>query len=200
MRPRITKDDLKYCRDYKKCCDCYIKGKDIKAIRFQRRGKRRIPCCQEDFDNHKRKLKQVNALKYARRAARKQKTGLCVSNGCQRPLIPPELLPSWLRGERTCGTHGVFKQSRDNRIALANVIIENYLSAEQRKDMRLQNIIYKRRRKKKVYIGLIFIGMQYPGHYTTQIWSVEDVQNRHDEIHSPKKSPRRGAVKTSLLQ
>lgn len=187
MRPRITEGDLEYCRQYKKCCDCYIKGKDTKAIRLQRRGKRRIPCCQEDFDNHKRKLKQVNASKYARRAARKQKTGTCVSNGCHRPLIPRELLPSWLRGERTCGTHGVFKECRENRLALGKVVIENYLTAEQRKGMRLQNIIYKRRRKGKAYIGLLFIGMQYPGHYTTQIWSVEDVQNRYDEIHLQEK-------------
>ena len=30
--PRITKDDLEYCVEFNKCCDCYMEEKDVKAL------------------------------------------------------------------------------------------------------------------------------------------------------------------------
>ena len=157
--PRIKKDDLEYCVKYEKCLDCYAKDKDTKAVRHQQRGKLRVPCCQKDFDDHERKMREVNPSKYARRAARKQKTGLCVYHGCHRKLIPREILPLRIRTERTCGLHGTFKASRLNRIAMSKFIIDHCLTAEQRKGMKLRNIIYKPGEP------LAFIGLQYPGSY-----------------------------------
>jgi hypothetical protein len=56
-------------------------------------------------------------------------------------------------------------------------MIDHCLAAEERKDMKLRNIIYKSDE------GLVFIGMQYPGYYQTQVWSASDLQRRYNEIH-----------------
>jgi hypothetical protein len=176
--PRIKKDDLEYCVKYEKCLDCYAKDKDTKAVRHQQRGKLRVPCCQKDFDDHERKMREVNPSKYARRAARKQKTGLCVYHGCHRKLIPREILPLRIRTERTCGLHGTFKASRLNRIAMSKFIIDHCLTAEQRKGMKLRNMVYKPGEP------LAFIGLQYPRHYSTQCWSASELQRLYAEIHS----------------
>ena len=141
--PRIKRDDLAYCEKYKECLDCHAKEKVIKAVRHQQRGKLRVPCCQKDFDDHERKMREVNPAKYARRAARKQKTGLCVYHGCYRKLIPREILPLRMRSERTCGLHAVVKPSRMNRITVSRFIIDHCLTAEQRKGIDRTDLLYQ---------------------------------------------------------
>jgi hypothetical protein len=168
--PRITKEDLEYCANLKKCWNCYVQEKDVAAVGFQQRKGPTVPCCGWHFEDYKAKMSQTNALKYARRSARRQKGGRCVC--CQSKLIPRELLPPWMR-EISCGVHGAL---RPNRVAMFQFIQDYCLTPEERKDMRQQNIIYKRGE------GLVFIGMQYPNHYSTQIWAARDLERRYREI------------------
>ena len=178
--PRITKDDLEYCVEFKKCCDCYMEEKDVKALVFQPRGKQRVPCCRKHFEDHAGKMRQAYALKYARHSERKQKAGLCGHHGCQAKLIPRELLPPWGRRERTCGQHGAFKAFQINRIAIVQFIMDHCLTPEQRKIAKPQNIIYKRGD------GLAFIGIQYPNRYETHVGSASNLERRIKEIRSQK--------------
>ena len=173
--PRIKRDDLDYCIKDKQCWDCYAEGKTAEAVRHQRRGKLEVPCCHEHFDNHERKMRDVNPAKYARRAARKQKAGLCIYHGCRHPLIPREILPTRLRSERCCGLHGTFKAFRVNRITMSKFFIDHCLTAEQRKGMKLRNIIYKRGEQ------FAFIGLQYPGSYQTQVWAASELERLYAE-------------------
>jgi hypothetical protein len=122
-------------------------------------------------------MREVNPSKYARRAAKRQKARLCVYHGCSNPLIPPEILPTRLRSERTCGLHGTFKAFRVNRIAISEFIIDHCLPPEQRKGVKLRNMIYKPGEP------LAFIGLQYPGYYSTQAWPASDLERRYAEIH-----------------
>jgi hypothetical protein len=178
--PRITKDDLEYCVEFNKCCDCYMQEKDVKALVFQPRGKRRVPCCRKHFKDYAGKMRQANALKYARHSERKQKAGLCGHYGCQAKLIPRELLPPWARRERTCGQHGTFKAFQINRIAVIQYIMDHSLTPEKRETAMLQNVIYKRRE------GLVFIGIQYPNRYETGAGSASNLERRIKEIRSQK--------------
>jgi hypothetical protein len=178
--PRITKDDLEYCVEFNKCCDCYMEEKDVKALVFQPRGKQRVPCCRKHFEDHAGKMRQANALKYARHSERKQKTGLCGHHGCQAKLIPRELLPPWARRERTCGQHGTFKALQINRIAVIQYIMDHCLTLEKRETAMLQNVIYKRGE------GLVFIGIQYPNRYETGAGSASNLERRIKEIRSQK--------------
>ena len=93
--PRITKDDLEYCVKFNKCWDCYREEKDVQAFRLQRRRKLRVPCCRKHFDDHAEKMRQANALKYARHCERKQKAGLCGHSWLSGQADPRELLPPW---------------------------------------------------------------------------------------------------------
>jgi hypothetical protein len=178
LMPRIPKDDLEYCSKFKKCCDCYREEKDVQALRFQRRRKLQVPCCRKHFDDYVEKMRQARALKYARHCARRQKAGLCGYSGCQAKLIPPELLPHWRRGERTCGQHGTFKAFQINRIAVIQYIIDHCLTLEKRETAMLQNVIYKRGE------GLAFIGIQYPNLYETHVGSASNLERRIKEIRS----------------
>ena len=174
---RITKDERVHCVKFNECLDCHAKGEDTKAIGPpQQRRKLKVPCCRKHFNEYRSKMSQLNQRKYQRRSQTKQKLGRCVHSGCRNKLIPRELLPRRMR-ERCCGLHGTFKAFRVNRIAMSKFITDHCLTAEQRKDMRLRNVIYKRPE------GLVFIGMQYPGYYQTQIWSASDLRRRYDEIH-----------------
>ena len=176
--PRITKDDLEYCVKSMMCYDCYREEKDVQAVRLQLRRKLRVPCCRRHFADHAGKMRQARASKYTRHCESSQKAGLCGYLGCQSKLIPPELLPRWRRGERTCGQHGTFKPFQINRIAMLQFIMDHCLTPQQRKNARPQNIIYKRGD------GLVFVGIQYPTGYLTQIWSASSLERGIKEIHS----------------
>ncbi len=178
--PRITKDVLESCVKSKNCCDCYMEEKDVLALVPQRRGKRRVPCCRKHFEDHAAKMKQANALKYARHSERKQKAGLCGHYGCQAKLIARELLPPWGRRERTCGLHGTFKAFQINRMAVTQYIVDHCLTPEKRETAMLQNVIYKRGE------GLTFIGIQYPNRYETHVGSASNLERRIKEIRSQK--------------
>jgi hypothetical protein len=178
--PRITKDVLEYCVKFNRCWDCYREEKDVLALVPQRRGKRRVPCCRKHFKDFAEKMKQANALKYARHSERKQKAGLCGHYGCQAKLIPRELLPPWARRERTCGQHGTFKAFQINRMAVIQYIMDHSLTPEKRETAMLQNVIYKRGE------GLVFIGIQYPNRYETGAGSASNLERRIKEIRSQK--------------
>jgi hypothetical protein len=168
--PRITKENLEYCVNLNKCLDCYIEDKDVAAVGFQQRKGPRVPCCRQHFEDYKAKVSQTNVLKYARRSARRQKLGRCIC--CQSKLIPRELLPPWMH-DISCGVHGAW---RPNRVAMFQFIRDYCLTPEERKGMKLQNIIYKRDE------GLVFIGIQYPDHYSTQAWAARDLERRYREV------------------
>jgi hypothetical protein len=178
--PRITRDALEHCTKLNYCWDCYREEKDVKALRFQLRRKLRVPCCRKHFYDHAEKMRQANALKYARHSERKQKTGLCGHYGCQAKLIPRELLPPWGRRERTCGQHGTFKAFQINRIAVIQYIMDHSLTPEKRETAMLQNVIYKRGE------GLVFIGIQYPNRYETHVGSASNLERRIKEIRAQK--------------
>ena len=178
--PRITRDHLEYCVEFKKCCDCYMQEKDVPALVFQPRGKQRVPCCRKHFKDYVGKMSRANALKYARHSERKQKAGLCGHYGCQANLIPRELLPPWGRRERSCGQHGTFKAFQINRIAVIQYIMDHSLTPEKRETAMLQNVIYKRGE------GLVFIGIKYPNRYETHVGSANNLERRIKEIRSQK--------------
>jgi len=178
--PRINKDDLEYCSKFNKCLDCYREEKDVQALCLQQRRKLLVPCCQKHFGDHEAKIKHANATKYARQAERRQKAGLCVS--CGAKLIPQDLLPSWRRGERTCGRHGRIKAFQINRIAMLQYIMDHCLPLEQRKNAEPQNIVYQRGD------GLAFTGIQYPHGYVMQTWSAFGLVRLVKESHSQKPS------------
>src|ERR1017187_8601043 len=100
--PRVDKDDLEYCRKNHQCWDCYVEFKATEAIApLQRRRKRDVPCCRRHFNQYRSRISELNGCKYGRRSETKQKLGLCVCSPCCNKLIPPEIIPRWLRGERT---------------------------------------------------------------------------------------------------
>ena len=142
----------------------------------QQRRRLKVPCCRKHFNEYRSKMSEPNQRKYKRRSQAKQKRGLCVYSGCRNRLIPREMLPRRMR-ERCCGLHGTGRTFRLNRITMGKFIIDHCLTAEQRKDVRLRNVIYKRGD------GLVFLGVQYPGSYQTQVWPASDLRRRYDEIH-----------------
>jgi hypothetical protein len=71
--------------------------------------------------------------------------------------------------------HAVVKPSRMNRIAISKFFIDHCLTAEQRKGMKLRNIIYKPGEP------FAFIGLQYPGSYQTQGWAASELQRLYAE-------------------
>ena len=178
--PRITKDDLEYCVKSFECCDCHKEEKDVQALVLQSRRKQRVPCCRKHFYDHAEKMRQANAVKYARHSERKQKAGLCGRYGCQAKLIPREILPPWGRRERTCGRHGTFKAFQINRIAISQYIMDQCLTPEERETAMLQNVIYKRGE------GLAYVGIQYPNRYETRVGSASNLERRIKEIRSQK--------------
>jgi hypothetical protein len=151
--PRISKDDLDYCRKRNECLDCHSAGIVKSSARTQTRGKLKVPCCVAHFNAYKSKLSQANARKYRRASERKELTGRCVYKGCHNDLIPRELLPPWIR-ERTCGMHGTFKAFRVNRVAMLRFITEQCLSEEERKG-KPENIVYDPKH------GFAFIKLRY---------------------------------------
>lgn len=182
--PRIKRDELEKCAKENTCWYCYVEGNEREAKERPKRGKLEVPCCRKHFYDYKRMMSQISAAKYARRAAGKQEAERCVHPGCHNKLIPRELLPLQMR-ERTCGMHGSFKAFRMNRGALIPLIGDHYVSEEERKDMRLHNIIYK------PGFTVAFIGIQYPRSYSTQIWAASEVRRLYAEIRS-KQIPRLG--------
>jgi hypothetical protein len=177
LMPRITKDDLEYCAKFNRCWDCYREERDVQAFGLQLRRKLKVPCCRKHFDDHGRKVRQANALKYTRHSERKQKAGRCGYHGCQYKLIPRELLPPWRRHERTCGRHGTFKAFHINRIAVFQYIMD-CMTPEERAIAKPQNVIYKRGE------GLAFIGIQYPNCYVTRACSASGLERRITESRS----------------
>ena len=139
--PRISKDDLEYCREHNECVDCHLSGIVKSSARTQTRGKLKVPCCVAHSNAHKSKLSQASAGKYRRSSDAKARAGYCVYKGCHNKLIPQELLPPWIR-ERTCGMHTAFKAFRINRTAILQFITEHCLTEEERKGTP-QSIIYK---------------------------------------------------------
>jgi hypothetical protein len=119
-------------------------------------------------------MSQLNHRKYERRSQNKQKLGICVYPGCHNKLIPRELIPRWMR-ERSCGLHGTVRAFRLNRSAMSEFIVDHCLTAEQRKGMKLRNMVYKPGEP------LAFIGLQYPGYYQTLVWPAIDLRRRYDE-------------------
>ena len=178
---RITRDNLEHCTKLNYCWDCYREEKDVQAFRLQRRRKLDVPCCRKHFYDHAEKMRQANALKYARRCERKLKARLCSHHGCQAKLIPREILPPWSRGEHTCGLHGTFKAFQINRIAVIQYIMD-CMTPEARAVAKPQNVIYKRGE------GLAFIGIQYPNCYVTGAGSASGLERRITEIRSQKGS------------
>jgi hypothetical protein len=182
---RIKRDELENCVQENQCWDCYVEGNETEATERPKRGKLEVPSCRKHFYEYKRTMSQLKTSKYARRAARKQEAERCVHPGCHNKLIPRELLPSWAR-ERNCGMHGVFKAFRMSRGGLIPLIADHYVKEEERKGMRLQNIIYK------LGFSFAFIGIQYPRSYVTQAWAASEVLRMYAEIRS-KQSPRLGS-------
>jgi len=189
--PRITQDDLKYCVEFDECWDCYIKDRPPEAQEIpksrepllrQQRGNLQVPCCQKHFKEYERKVKEASDSKYKRRKARRAKAGLCVSHGCNKNLIPPELLPFWRRGESTCGIHGKSNPPWLNRLAIIKLIMDHCLTPEQRKVARPQNVIYKRGSE------LVFVRIQYPNYSATEIWATSVLKRLYKKFHS-KKAP-----------
>ena len=161
--PRISKDDLDYCRARNECLDCHLSGLVKSSAKTQTRGKLKVPCCVAHFNAYKSKLSQASARKYRRSSEEKEKAGRCVYKGCHNKLIPPELLPPWIR-ERTCGMHGAFKAFRVNRVAMLRFITEHCLTEEERKGTP-ENIIYDPKG------GFAHIKLRYDNRTETTIFS-----------------------------
>ncbi len=171
---RISKDNLDYCSKRRECFDCYSQGKVKASVKFQKRGKFKVPSCRLHINVYNSKASQANARKYARRSAVRRKAGLCVAPGCHNKLIPQELLPPWVR-ESTCGMHGAFRHLPANRPAILRFIIEHCLTDEERKGT-AQNIVYKRR------LGIVFFSTQYPGCYHTKAFSARGLLQRYKQV------------------
>ena len=182
--PRIKRDEIETCAKENTCWYCSVEGNETKATERLKRRRLEVPCCRKHLYEYKRKMSQRSASKYARRATRKQEAERCVYPGCHHKLIPRELLPSWAR-ERNCGMHGVFRAFRMSRGGLIPLIADHYVKEEERKGMRLQNIIYK------LGFPFAFLGIQYPHSYATQVWAASEVLRMYAEIRS-KQSPRLG--------
>lgn len=169
--PRISRDDLEYCRERNECLDCHSAGIVKSSVKTQTRGKLKVPCCAAHFNAYKSKLSQAGVGKYRRRSEAKVRAGYCVYKGCHRKLIPQELLPPWIR-ERTCGMHGAFKAFRVNRAAILRFITESYMTEEERKGTS-QNIIYK------PDLGVVCFGVRYDNRYETTIFSAPGLLERY---------------------
>jgi hypothetical protein len=172
---RISREELKYCREQNECFDCHSDDVVNPAAKLQRRAQLEVPCCWRHWYAYKSKTNQANAEKYARRSAAKRQAGQCVCPGCHNKLIPQELLPPWIR-ESTCGMHGALKAFRVNRAAMVQFIIEHCLSDEERKDMTAQNIIYKPGG------DFVWFGAQHPGYYHTKGFSARDLLRRYKQV------------------
>jgi hypothetical protein len=173
--PRISRDDLEYCREVTKCLDCHLSGIVKSSVKTQTRGKLEVPCCVAHFNAYKSKLSQASARKYRRSSEAKERSGRCVYKGCHNKLIPQELLSPWIR-ERTCGMHGAFKAFRVNRIAMLRFITEYCLTEEQR-DGVPENIIYK------PDLGIVFVGVRFDNRYQTIPFSAKGLIQRYIKLH-----------------
>jgi len=169
--PRISRDDLEYCRKRNECLDCHSAGIVKSSARTQTRGNLKVPCCVAHFNAYKSKLSQASARKYRRSSEAKERVGRCVYKGCHNKLIPQELLPPWIR-ERTCGMHGAFKAFRINRTALLRFITEHCLTDEERKGTP-QSIIYKPGG------GFVFIKLRYDNRDETTIHSAPELLKQY---------------------
>jgi hypothetical protein len=178
---RISIDDLEYCRGQRECLVCHYAGQAVPSTRVQKRGRLDVPCCRLHFLDYEIKAAKRNARKYARRVGFGAESGRCVR--CPHKLIPREILPSPAR-ERTCGLHGSFKAFHVNRAALVEVITEKCLSLDERKDMILQDIFYKRGN------DFVVLGMQHPGYYHTKIFSARGLLQLYHDLHRNELSPR----------
>jgi hypothetical protein len=172
--PRISKDDLGYCREHNECLDCHLSGIVKSSAKTQTRGKLKVPCCVPHFNAYRSKLSQANSRKYRRSSEAKERAGRCVYKGCHNKLIPQELLPPWIR-ERTCGLHGAFKAFRINRTAIVQFIDEHCLSEDERKGT-VQNIVYKPKQ------GIVFIGLRYDNRYQTKLLSARNLIQQYLEL------------------
>jgi hypothetical protein len=172
---RTATDELKYCIEHRACFDCHAAGIIKAAVKLQRRGKLIAPLCRTHFNAYRSKINLANAPKYLRRSVAKQQAGECVVAGCHHKLIPPELLPPWMR-ERTCGLHGTFKAFRVNRYRLASFITQHYLTDEQRKSATAQNIIYEPGE------AFAFFAVKTTGYYHTKIFTVKALLEHYHEL------------------
>ena len=72
--------------------------------------------------------------------------------------------------------HGGFKAFRVNRTALVPFITQHYLTQEQRKSARPQNIIYEPGE------AFAFFAVKMPGYYHTKIFSAKDLLQRYRQL------------------
>lgn len=172
--PRISRDDLEYCRERTKCLDCHLSGIVKSSAKTQTRGKLEVPCCVAHFNAYKSKLSQASARKYRRSSEEKEKAGRCIYKGCHNTLVPRELLPPWMK-ERTCGMHGAFKAFRVNRTAILRFITEHCLTEEERKGTP-QNVIYKRGS------GFVFVKLQYDNRTETSVFDAAGLLEQYRKL------------------
>jgi hypothetical protein len=172
--PRLSVEDLKFCKQERICFDCYQAGDHRPGVELQRRGGFEVPCCRKHFYAYKNKINEAEAKKAARNFAEKRRTRRCIYKGCHHKLIPQELLPPWIR-ERTCGTHSRYKAFRVNRNTILPLLIEHYLTPEER-EMTVQHVIYKRRR------GLVWFSVSEPGLYLTKCCWADDLLNLRKKL------------------
>ena len=141
--PRLLAEDLGFCTAERKCLDCYQKGEDTPAAKWQTRRKFKVPCCHKHFYAYRKKVNEADSRKYARNSAQKRNKRQRVYKGCGRKLIPQELLPPWIQ-ESTCGLHSTFKAFRMNRASILRLITEHCLTPEERDGITAQNVVYRR--------------------------------------------------------
>jgi hypothetical protein len=172
--PRISTDDLEYCRERDECLDCHSAGIVKSSVKTQTRGKLKVPCCVAHFNAYRSKLSQASARKYRRSSEEKEEVGRCVYKGCHNTLVPRELLPPWMK-ERTCGMHGAFKAFRVNRTAILRFITEHCLTEEERKGTP-QNVIYK------PGSGFVFVKLQYDNRAETSVFDAPGLLEQYRKL------------------
>jgi hypothetical protein len=180
---RISRDELEYCSKETACFECHSGGNFTVAVKLQKRGRLKVPCCRKHFNAYRSKLNEAGARRYARRAADKRQAGECTYNNCRHKLIPKELLPPWWKRESTCGMHVAFKAFRVNREALLGFITQHCLTPEERENATAQNIIYNRGQ------GFILFGQQKPGVYHTKCFSASGLLERYERFRRRKSPP-----------
>ncbi len=174
--PRISSDELEYCRKQNACFDCHSEGKVKVAVKLQKRRTLEVPSCRAHCYAHKNKINRANNEKYARTSAIKREAGKCIHNNCDHKLIPQELLPPWWKRESTCGIHGAFKAFRVNREALLRFIMQRCLTPAESEGMTPQNIIYIAGQ------GYILLGLGKPGLYHTKCFSASGLLERYQQF------------------
>jgi hypothetical protein len=170
--PRLSVEDVNFCKQERICVDCYRADAHTLGVSLQKRRGLKVPCCRKHFYAYKNKINEAEAKKHARNCAEKRRTRRCTYKGCNRKLIPQELLPPGIR-ESTCGMHGTFKAFRVNRNTILRLITEHYLTPVERKSLTAQNVIYK------PDVGIVLFGARGANFYETKGFSLSDLLELH---------------------